>query len=108
MTEALIGLGIVLILVLLRLPIVYAMGLVGTFGFSYVRGGRLLDERGFKAAISMVGRQITDTAQDYGLSVIPLFILMGLFVSKGNMARELYAVSNAFVGHLRAAWPWRR
>lgn len=101
MTIALIGFAIVLVLVLLRLPIVFAMGLVGTFGFAYVRGGSIFDDRGLKASLSMVGRQITDTAQDYGLSVIPLFILMGLFVNKGGMARELYTVSNAFLGHMR-------
>jgi len=98
---ALIGFGVVLLLVMMRMPIVFAMGFVGTFGFVYERGGSLLDERGFKAAMSMVGRQITDTAQDYGLSVIPLFILMGLFVNKGGLSRELYAVSNAFLGHFR-------
>lgn len=101
MTAALIGFGIVLLLVMMRMPIVFAMGFVGTFGFVYERGGSLFDERGFKAAMSMVGRQITDTAQDYGLSVIPLFILMGLFVNKGGLSRELYAVSNAFLGHFR-------
>lgn len=101
MTAALIGFGIVLVLVLLRMPIVFAMGLVGTLGFAFERGGSLFDERGLRAALSMAGRQVTDTAQDYGLSVIPLFILMGLFVNKGGMARELYAVSNAFLGHMR-------
>ena len=101
MTAALIGFGIVLVLVLLRMPIVFAMGFVGTLGFAYERGGSMFDERGLRASLSMVGRQITDTAQDYGLSVIPLFILMGLFVNKGGMARELYAVSNAFLGHMR-------
>lgn len=101
MTAALIGFGVVLLLVLLRMPIVFAMGLVGTLGFAYERGGSLFDDRGLRASLSMVGRQITDTAQDYGLSVIPLFILMGLFVNKGGMARELYAVSNAFLGHMR-------
>ncbi|TCS63315.1 tripartite ATP-independent transporter DctM subunit [Primorskyibacter sedentarius] len=101
MTAALIGFGVVLFLVLLRMPIVFAMGFVGTLGFAYERGGSLFDERGMRASLSMVGRQITDTAQDYGLSVIPLFILMGLFVNKGGMARELYAVSNAFLGHMR-------
>ncbi len=101
MTAALIGFGVVLVLVMMRMPIVFAMGFVGTFGFVYERGGSLFDERGFKAAMSMVGRQITDTAQDYGLSVIPLFILMGLFVNKGGLSRELYAVSNAFLGHFR-------
>ncbi len=101
MTAALIGFALVLLLVLLRLPIVFAMGFVGTLGFAYERGGSIFDERGLRASLSMVGRQITDTAQDYGLSVIPLFILMGLFVNKGGMARELYAVSNAFLGHMR-------
>ena len=101
MTAALIGFALVLILVLVRLPIVFAMGLVGTLGYAYERGGSIFDERGIKAAMSMVGRQITDTAQDYGLSVVPLFILMGLFVNKGGMAKELYAVSNAFLGHMR-------
>ncbi|GFE52112.1 C4-dicarboxylate ABC transporter permease [Roseobacter cerasinus] len=101
MTAALIGFALVLVLVLCRMPIVFAMGLVGTLGFAFERGGSAFDARGLKAAMSMVGRQVTDTAQDYGLSVIPLFILMGLFVNKGGMARELYAVSNAFLGHMR-------
>jgi tripartite ATP-independent transporter DctM subunit len=101
MTAALVGFAVVLVLVLLRLPIVFAMGAVGTLGFAYERGGSIFDDRGLSASLSMVGRQITDTAQDYGLSVIPLFILMGLFVNKGGMARELYAASNAFLGHLR-------
>ncbi len=101
MTAALIGFFAVLILVFMRLPIVFAMGIVGALGISYERGGSILSERGLKSAMSMVGRQITDTAQDYGLSVVPLFILMGLFVNKGGMARELYAVSNSFLGHFR-------
>ncbi|TCO72323.1 TRAP transporter large permease [Rhodovulum euryhalinum] len=101
MTAALVGFALVLVLVLMRMPIVFAMGLVGTFGYAHARGGSIFDERGLNAALSMVGRQITDTAQDYGLSVIPLFILMGLFVNKGGLARELYAVSHVFLGHFR-------
>ncbi len=101
MTAALIGFTIVLALVLMRLPIVFAMGLVGTLGYAYERGGSVFSDRGLNAAMSMVGRQVMDTAQDYGLSVVPLFILMGLFVNKGGMARELYSVSAAFLGHMR-------
>ena len=33
--------------------------------------------------------------------MVPLFVLMGLFVNKGGISRELYAVSNAFLGHFR-------
>ena len=89
MTAALIGFAIVLGLVLVRMPIVFAMGLVGTLGYAYQRGGSIFDERGMKAAMSMVGRQVMDTAQDYGLSVVPLFILMGLFVNKGGLANVM-------------------
>lgn len=93
MLLSVLGLAAVLILVFLRMPIAIAMGLVGFAGYAELRG--------FRASISMVGRLIIDTAQDYGLSVIPLFILMGLFVSKGGLSRELYQVSYAFLGHLR-------
>lgn len=93
MTEAMIGFAAVFVLVLLRIPIAFAMGLVGMIGFAY--------ETNFRASISMVSRLIIDTSQDYGLSVVPLFILMGLFVNKGGISRELYAVSNAFLGHMR-------
>ena len=93
MTEALIGFAIVLLLVLLRMPIAFAMGLVGMVGYML--------ETSFLGALSMVSRLIIDTSQDYGLSVVPLFILMGLFVNKGGISRELYQVSYAFLGHFR-------
>ena len=93
MIEALIGFGAVLVLVLLRMPIAFAMGLVGMIGYMHLNS--------FRGAVSMVGRLIIDTAQNYGLSVVPLFILMGLFVNKGGLSRELYQVSYAFLGHLR-------
>ena len=93
MTAAIIGFAAVLILVLLRMPIAIAMGLVGVIGYAQETSGR--------AAISMAGRLIIDTAQDYGLSVVPLFILMGLFVNKGGLSRELYRASYAFLGHMK-------
>jgi tripartite ATP-independent transporter DctM subunit len=93
MLESALGFVAVFALVLLRIPIAFAMGLVGMIGLVY--------QTNYRAAISMVGRLIIDTSQDYGLSVIPLFILMGLFVNKGGISRELYQVSNAFLGHFR-------
>jgi len=93
MLLSILGLAAVLFLVFLRMPIAIAMGIVGFVGYSEIRG--------FRGSISMVGRLVIDTAQDYGLSVVPLFILMGLFVSKGGLSRELYQVSYAFLGHLR-------
>ncbi|MEZ5654109.1 MAG: TRAP transporter large permease [Burkholderiaceae bacterium] len=93
MTGALIGFAAVLVLVFLRMPIAFAMGIVGVIGYSF--------ETNYKASISMAGRLIIDTAQDYGLSVVPLFILMGLFANRGGLSRELYRASYVFLGHLR-------
>ncbi|MBX2885712.1 MAG: TRAP transporter large permease [Granulosicoccus sp.] len=93
MTESLLGLAAVLLLVLLRMPIAFAMGLVGMVGYML--------ETSYRGAISMVARLIIDTSQDYGLSVVPMFILMGLFVNKGGLSRALYQASNAFLGHFR-------
>lgn len=93
MIESLIGFAAVLVLVLLRMPIAFAMGLVGMLGY--------MAQTSFRGSISMVARLIIDAAQDYGLSVVPLFVLMGLFVNKGGISRELYQVSNAFLGHFR-------
>lgn len=93
MLSATVGFAAVLILVLLRMPIAFAMGLVGIIGFA--------NETTFRASVSMAGRLIIDTSQDYGLSVVPLFILMGLFVNKGGLSLELYRASYAFLGHFR-------
>ncbi|MBL4758555.1 MAG: TRAP transporter large permease [Rhizobiales bacterium] len=93
MIEGLIGFALVLVLVFMRLPIAFAMGVVGLFGYA--------SETSMPAAISMSSRLIIDTAQNYGLSVVPLFILMGLFVNKGGLSRELYQVSYSFLGHFK-------
>jgi tripartite ATP-independent transporter DctM subunit len=93
MLTAILGFVLVLVLVFLRMPIAIAMALVGTLGYA--------TETSFRAAISMAGRLVIDTSQDYGLSVVPLFILMGLFVNKGGLSRELYRASHAFLGHFR-------
>jgi tripartite ATP-independent transporter DctM subunit len=41
------------------------------------------------------------TVTDYTFGVIPMFLLMGAFVSNSGMSRELFRAANAFVGHRR-------
>ncbi|GHF72181.1 TRAP transporter large permease [Seohaeicola zhoushanensis] len=93
MIEALIGFSAVLVLVFLRTPIAFAMGIVGVAGYAA--------ETNMTASLSLASRIIADTAQDYGLTVIPLFILMGMFVNQSGMSTEIYRVSHATLGHLR-------
>jgi C4-dicarboxylate transporter DctM subunit len=91
MTVALIGFAAVLILAFFRMPLGIALGLVGVVGF-----GQLAN---YKAAMSSAARLVIDAGQSYGLSVVPLFILMGLMVERGGMAKELYRAAFVFLGH---------
>lgn len=93
MEAALIGFAILLVLVFLRLPIAFAMGLVGFAGFGFLSG--------FDPSLAMVGTLVSDTALSYGLSVVPMFILMGNFVARAGLSSELYDASHAFLGHRR-------
>ena len=94
---SLIGFAAILSLAFLRFPLALSMGLVGVIGFGELSG--------YRAAISNLGRLVMDLGQSYSLSVLPLFILMGLLVEKGGMAKQLYRAAYAFpvsYTHLRA------
>ncbi len=93
MTESLIGFAILLVLIAMRLPIAFAMGLVGFGGFAYLIG--------IEPSFSMISTVTYETGLDYSLSVVPLFILMGNFVTRAGLSAELYTASNAFLGHRR-------
>ncbi len=90
-TISMIGFGAVVILAFLRFPLALAMGMVGVIGF-----GELTN---YRAAISNLGRLVLDLGQSYSLSVLPLFILMGLLVDRGGMAQQLYRAAYAFLGN---------
>src|SRR6202008_4679903 len=81
-TDAVAVLGFIALfaLMLLRVPVGMAMGLVGVSGFGYLVG--------FSPALKLVGQ-------------IPMFLLMGTLVSNSGMSRELFRAANGFVGHLR-------
>jgi len=93
MISSLIGFASVLLLAFMRVPLGIALGLVGVVGFTY--------ESSFRAAMSSASRLVIDASQSYGLSVVPLFILMGLMVERGGMAKELYRAAYVFLGHRR-------
>ena len=93
MTEALIGLGAMLLLSFLRLPIAISMGLVGFLGLWWMRG--------LAPSMASVTTVVYESGFQYTLSVVPLFILMGNFVTRAGMSKELYRAAHTFVGHLR-------
>ena len=80
-------------LMLLRVPVGMAMGLVGVGGFAYLVGSG--------PAFKIVGHTSMRTVTDYTFGVIPMFLLMGAFVTNSGMSRELFRAANAFLGHRR-------
>jgi tripartite ATP-independent transporter DctM subunit len=90
---AIIGFVSLFGLMLLRVPVGMAMGLVGVAGFSYIVGAG--------PALKAVGHTSMRTVTDYTFGVIPMFLLMGAFVTNSGMSRELFRAANAFVGHWR-------
>ncbi|MGD2167759.1 MAG: TRAP transporter large permease, partial [Gammaproteobacteria bacterium] len=91
MFEGLLGLAVMLGLSFLGMPIGLAMGTVGFVGLGLIRG--------WPASLSAMTNTFQDTTFSYTLSVIPLFVLMGNFVTRAGMAQELYRASYTFVGH---------
>ncbi len=90
---AVVGFVALFVLMLLRVPVGMAMGLVGVTGFAYLVNGA--------AALKIIGHTSMRTVTDYTFGVIPMFLLMGAFVSNSGMSRELFRAANSFVGHLR-------
>ncbi|HCH25087.1 MAG TPA: C4-dicarboxylate ABC transporter permease, partial [Oceanospirillaceae bacterium] len=94
MYESLIAFAAMLgLVILVRMPIAFAMGLVGFVGFGLMTS--------FNGSLAMASIITYDTGMNYGLSVVPLFILMGNFVTRAGLSDELYAAANAFLGHRR-------
>jgi C4-dicarboxylate transporter, DctM subunit len=93
MTEALLGFVGVFVLALLRVPLAFAMALVGVVGVGL--------HRGWPAALAGTAQVIHDTGFAYTLSVVPLFILMGNFVARAGLANELFRLAFSLVGHWR-------
>jgi C4-dicarboxylate transporter DctM subunit len=90
---AILGFLVLFALMLLRVPVGMAMGLVGVSGFAYLNGGG--------PALKIVGHTSMRTVTDWNFAVIPMFLLMGSFATTSGMSRELFRAGNAFLGHLR-------
>ena len=90
---AALGFGLLFILMLLRVPIGFAMGIAGVVGFSAVTGFN------WDVALNLLSSSPISTATQYSFALIPMFILMRAFATASGMSRELFAFANAWLGH---------
>src|SRR5438045_7103521 len=95
MTEPLVGLPPLMRLAVLRLPLALAMGGVGIVGYAYMR------DWSWSAAFATAQTKIYETGRKSALTVVPLVILMGNFVTRAGMSQELFRTAYSFIGHLR-------
>jgi tripartite ATP-independent transporter DctM subunit len=92
-TTGIVGIAVLLFLFLLRVPVAFAMTLVGVVGFAYLSGA--------ESALALLAQDIYDTFSSYPLSVIPMFILMGSFAFASGISQRLYQTTHTWVGHYR-------
>ncbi len=88
-----VGIVLLLFLFLLRMPVAFAMALVGLVGFAYLSGPG--------PALSLLAQDIFETFSSYPLSVIPMFILMGSFAFASGISKRLFSTTYTWVGSLR-------
>ncbi|HOW54964.1 MAG TPA: TRAP transporter large permease [Syntrophorhabdaceae bacterium] len=80
-------------LFLLRIPAAFTMAIVGFAGVVYVTS--------LKAALGMIGADMWNIFSSYGLTVIPMFILVGEFAHYGGYNNSLYNATYRWFGHYR-------
>ncbi len=92
LTTGMIGILCFFILIALKMPIAYAMALVGFVGFSFLTS--------ISAAFALVSKDLFSTFSGYSLSVIPMFIWMGFLAFHAGIGARLYDLAYKMVGHL--------
>jgi tripartite ATP-independent transporter DctM subunit len=89
----LIGLLAMLVLLALKVPVGIAMIAVSVVGYGYIIRPA--------AALARLGSDPFTSVTSYAFSVIPLFILMGLFLANAKLGSDLFALANALIGRFR-------
>lgn len=85
--------ALLLIMFLFELPVGFAMAIVGFSGLWYILSP--------EAALGLVGAEVWTTFSKYGLSVIPLFILMGQICFYSGVNKSLYETAFKWMGRTR-------
>jgi tripartite ATP-independent transporter DctM subunit len=83
---------ILLGMIFLRIPIGLAMLMVGFFGTWLVTGS-------WVPILAQMKSLTYDTFSSYSLSIVPLFLLMGQFATRGGMSKALFKAAETWLGH---------
>jgi tripartite ATP-independent transporter DctM subunit len=89
----LLGLGALVLLIAIRVPIAYSMILVGAVGTTILNGPAIV--------LSQLKNLAYSQFSVYDLSVVPMFVLMGYIASHAGLSRDLFRAANAWLGWMR-------
>jgi tripartite ATP-independent transporter DctM subunit len=80
-------------LMLVGIPVAFAMGLAGLWGL-YVVGG-------MNSVVGILSTTPFRTAASYTLTTVPLFTLMAAFITRSKIAAEVFQACYKWMGHYR-------
>lgn len=89
----LLGFALSLGLIAVGVPIAVALGLVGICGYALING--------MAGALFVTASAPFEALFPYSLSVIPLFLMMGVFSSRCGLSTDLFAAAQTLVGRFR-------
>lgn len=90
--QSFVGLGVILLLIALRVPIGLALALVATIGTSLLIGWR--------GALALMGRIPFEFAASWEFSAVPAFLLMGAIAYRSGMTGSIFEAARLWLGRL--------
>ena len=88
-----LGIAALFVLMLLQVPIGFAMMIVGVVGFAM--------QAGWGPAVTLLVNEPTGVLSSADLATVPLFLLMGTFASVAGFSTDIYNAAAACLGHRR-------
>ncbi len=87
------GLAVLVFLIVIRMPIAYAMILVGGIGVTLLNGTAIF--------MSQLKTLAYGQFSIFDLSVVPMFVLMGALATRAGLSQDMFRAANAWFGWLR-------
>ena len=87
-----IGSVFLLALIIIRVPIAYALAFIGTFGLAYIYNANDM--------LLYLPMQLYSHISKFTFTAVPLFLLMGYFAFNAGLTDQAYDAARAWVGNL--------
>ncbi|OPY76563.1 MAG: Sialic acid TRAP transporter permease protein SiaT [Syntrophorhabdus sp. PtaU1.Bin058] len=89
---AIVGIVVLVVLFMLRMPVAYAMGIVGFIGFAFATSP--------EAAFAILSKDFFATFSSGALTVLPMFVFMGVIMSYTGISNRLFNCAYKWLGQL--------